>query len=95
MVQKLSDNEVQSGLAKVPGWSLENGEITRTFELPSFPAALIFVAGVGHLAEAAEHHPDILIKWRKVEFSLTTHDANGISEKDFALAAQINGLYGK
>ncbi len=93
MVQKLSNDDVQARLANLVGWTLEGDEITRTFELASFPAALIFVAGVGHLAEAAEHHPDILIKWRKVKFSLSTHDVNGLSEKDFDLAQKINNLF--
>ena len=93
MVQKLSDDEVKKGLTTVPGWKLENGEITRTFECAGFLQALMFVSGVGYLAEAAQHHPDILIKWRTVKFSLVTHDANGISEKDFALAKQINDLF--
>jgi 4a-hydroxytetrahydrobiopterin dehydratase len=92
MVTKLSDTEAQSRLGSVPGWKIENGELTRTFKLASFPAALVFVSAVGHLAETAEHHPDILIKWRNVTLSLVTHDAGGLSEKDFALASQINSI---
>jgi 4a-hydroxytetrahydrobiopterin dehydratase len=89
---RLSDADVQIRLASLPGWTLENGEITRTVELPGFPAALLFVNAVGHLAEAADHHPDILIKWNKVKLSLVTHDADGLTEMDFALAAQVNAL---
>ncbi len=92
MASKLSDAEVQKRIVSVQGWAVENGEITRTFELPGFPAALMFVTAVGYLAEAAGHHPDILIKYRKVKLSLVTHDAGGLTEKDFALAAQINAL---
>jgi 4a-hydroxytetrahydrobiopterin dehydratase len=92
MSAKLSESEIQSRLAKLSGWTVENGEILRTFALPSFPAALVFVSTVGHLAEAANHHPDILIKWRNVKLTLSTHDAGGLTTKDFDLAAQINAL---
>lgn len=92
MSTKLSDKEVQSQLAKLAGWTLVNGEITRMFTLPSFPAALLFVSTVGHLAEAANHHPDILIKWRNVTLTLSTHDAGGLTTRDFDLASQINAL---
>jgi 4a-hydroxytetrahydrobiopterin dehydratase len=92
MLQKLSDSEIKTQLTALTGWTLENGEITRTFELASFPAALLFVSAVGLLAEAAEHHPDMLIKYRKVKLSLVTHDAGGLTDKDFSLASQINRL---
>ena len=92
MTAKLSDSEVKSRLSSLTGWTIENGEITRTFALPNFPAALVFVSTVGHLAEAANHHPDILIKYRNVKLVLSTHDAGGLTAKDFDLAAQINAL---
>ena len=92
MAVKLSEAEVQSKLTTVPGWTLENGEITRTFKLGSFPAALVFVGAVGHLAESANHHPDILIRYKNVKLSLVTHDSGGLTDKDFALATRINGL---
>jgi 4a-hydroxytetrahydrobiopterin dehydratase len=92
MATKLSDADVQKRLASVKGWAVENGEITRTFELPSFPAALMFVSAVGYMAEAAGHHPDIVIKYRKVKLSLVTHDAGGLTDTDFALAEQVNAL---
>jgi 4a-hydroxytetrahydrobiopterin dehydratase len=92
MASKLSDSEIQKRLAAVPGWTLENGEITQIFSLPSFPTALLFVNAVGLLAEQANHHPDILIKYRKVKLTLVTHDSGGLTDKDFALAGQINAL---
>ena len=92
MAAKLSESEVQSKLTTVPGWTLDNGEITRTFKLGSFPAALVFVGAVGHLAESANHHPDILIRYKNVKLSLVTHDSGGLTDKDFALATRINGL---
>lgn len=92
MSAKLSESEIRSRLSALSTWKLESGEITRTFSLPTFPAALLFVSTVGHLAEAANHHPDILIKWRHVTLTLSTHDAGGLTAKDFDLAAQIDAL---
>jgi 4a-hydroxytetrahydrobiopterin dehydratase len=92
MAQKLSESDVRQHLASVPGWVVQDGELSRTFELASFPAALMFVSTVGYLAEAAGHHPDIVINYRKVKLSLVTHDAGGLTDKDFALASQINAL---
>ncbi len=91
-MQRLSDADIRRRAASVAGWSVENGELTRIFELPGFPAALMFVSAVGFLAEAAGHHPDIMIKYRTVKLSLVTHDAGGLTDKDFALASQINAL---
>jgi 4a-hydroxytetrahydrobiopterin dehydratase len=92
MTDRLSDAQVRSALDQLKGWHLQNGEIVGNFELPTFPAALLFVSAVGHLAEAAGHHPDITIKYRNVTLALTTHDAKGLTNKDFALAQQINQL---
>ncbi len=90
---KLSREQAQERLSALAGWSLtEAGEITRTFELPSFPQALLFVNTVGWLAEAANHHPDIVIRYRRVTLTLSTHDAGGLTTKDFDLAAQIDTL---
>jgi 4a-hydroxytetrahydrobiopterin dehydratase len=92
MLQRLSEAEVRARLSALEGWALSGREITRTFHLKDFTASLLLVNGVGLLAEAAGHHPDITIQWNKVTFSLTTHDAGGLTEKDFALAAQIDAL---
>ena len=92
MAQKLADIDIQGRLAKVSGWALQNGEITRTVQLKDFPAALLLVCAVGHAAEAVQHHPDIVIKYNKVTFSLVTHDAGGLTENDFTMAEKINSL---
>ncbi len=90
---KFSTEEAQTTLAKLEGWSLNaQGEITRTFALSGFVQALTFVNAVGLLAEAAQHHPDITINWRRVTLALTTHDASGLTDKDINLAEQINRL---
>lgn len=91
-MNKLSDSEIAARLPATPGWSLEGDGITRTFKLPSFPAALVFASAVGHFAEQANHHPDILIKYRNVTLTLSTHDAGGLTANDFDLAAEINDL---
>lgn len=76
----------------LPDWQ-RNGEIiTRTFRFKDFPAALKFVNAVGEIAEQVQHHPDIDIRWNKVTLALTTHDAGGLTEKDFSLARQCDAL---
>lgn len=90
---KLSEAQIKSALAASQGWSVnEAGEITKTYTFSGFPQSLMFTTAVGVLAEAAEHHPDITIKWNRVVLSLTTHDEGGVSEKDFDLAKQIDAL---
>lgn len=74
----------------VPQWRRQGDAIVRTFQFPDFPAAVVFVNQVATLAEAAAHHPDIDIRWNRVTLLLTTHDAGGLTEKDFALARQID-----
>jgi 4a-hydroxytetrahydrobiopterin dehydratase len=86
----LPDDEIADRLTTLDGWSRDGDEITSTYELPSFADAIEFVGRVAALAEAADHHPDIDIRYRKVRIALTTHDQGGITEKDFALAAEID-----
>jgi len=93
-MQALSSNEAQSRLGKLPGWQIESGELVRTFQFKDFRAALGFVNKVGEAAEAAGHHPDIDIRYNKVRLSLVTHDAGGLTEKDFLLAAEATKLAG-
>ena len=92
MAQKLSDSEIEAYLGKLAGWARQGGEIRKTFQLASFPAAIAFVTQVGFLAEAAGHHPDIDIRWRNVTLALTTHDAGGLTANDFDLATQIDAI---
>ncbi|MCC7208414.1 MAG: 4a-hydroxytetrahydrobiopterin dehydratase [Anaerolineae bacterium] len=89
---RLEKAEIQDRLAKTPGWSLEGDEIRRSFTLKDFASALVFVGAVGHLAEQANHHPDITINYNKVTLALTTHDSGGLTDNDFTLAARINAL---
>jgi 4a-hydroxytetrahydrobiopterin dehydratase len=94
VAEKLGDTEVAERLADLVAWKREGDEIRKTFQLASFPNAIAFVTQVGFLAEAAGHHPDIDIRWRNVTLALTTHDAGGLTQKDFDLAAQIDEIMG-
>jgi 4a-hydroxytetrahydrobiopterin dehydratase len=88
----LSPAEVNSKLSKFPDWRLVDGKtIERSFTLKNFVTVLAFVNKVGELAEAADHHPDILIhNWNKVKISLSSHSAGGLTTKDFNLAWQVD-----
>ena len=83
----LSPDAAQTRLAQLPGWQIESGELVRTFLFKDFRASLAFVNKVGDVAENAGHHPDIDIRYNKVRLALVTHDAGGITQKDFDLAA--------
>jgi 4a-hydroxytetrahydrobiopterin dehydratase len=88
----LADPVIAERLAALPGWKRDGDEIGKTFELPSFPDAIIFVTRIADRAEAANHHPDLDIRYRKVRVALSTHDQGGITENDFALAAEIEAI---
>ncbi len=83
----LTDHQIKSSLVTVPDWQIESGELVRTFLFKDFRASLAFVNKVGDLAENAGHHPDIDIRYNKVRLALVTHDAGGVTQKDFDLAA--------
>lgn len=91
----LSQSEVETRLGSLPGWRVESGELTRTFAHKDFRAALAFVNKVGDLAEQAGHHPDIDIRYNKVRLALVTHDAGGLTAKDFGLAGEVDKLGGR
>jgi len=91
-VQKLEESKLLPSLALIPQWNLQDGKIVRTFQFKDFPAGIKFVEVVAGLAEQAWHHPDIDIRWNKVTLTLTTHDAGGLTEKDFALARQFDKI---
>ena len=88
----LSPQEAQSRLAGLAGWQIEAGELVKTFQFKDFVASLHFVNRVGELAEQAGHHPDIDIRYNRVRLALTTHDAGGLTQKDFDLASQAQKL---
>ena len=77
-----------------PNWRIENDHhLARDYAFPDFAAALAFTNRIGALAEEADHHPDIHLAWGRVGVTLWTHTANGLTEKDFALADKIEQLW--
>ena len=86
--QKLGDAEVQQRLGEAPGWELREGQLTKTFSFEDFVQSMQFVNRLAQAAEDANHHPDIDIRYSKVTVAISTHDAGGITEKDFALAQE-------
>ena len=91
-VEKLSEDAVRSALEHHPEWDEVGGVIQRTFKLDDFVQAMRFVNAVADEAERVQHHPDILIRYNKVTLSLSTHDAGGISTKDFQFAESANTI---
>ena len=88
----LTEDEITAALAAAPGWERAGNEITRTVKLGDFNDAMLYVGAVAHLAQTANHHPDIAISWNKVTLTLSTHSAGGLTEADFALATAISAL---
>ena len=91
-MKKFSASDVKKALATMPDWKKKGATIVRTYQFKDFPAAIKFVRAVAGLAEKAWHHPDIDIRWNKVTLTLTTHDAGGLTEKDFVLARKFDAL---
>jgi 4a-hydroxytetrahydrobiopterin dehydratase len=89
---RMTDGEIATRLEALPEWSQPGEEIQRTFRFADFNAAMAFVEAVAEHAERVQHHPDILIRYSRVTLSLSTHDANGITEKDFEFAARADGI---
>ncbi len=88
----LTREELRARMAEVPGWRRKGDVIARTWTFDDFPSALAFINRVGELAEAANHHPDIHNSWATVTLELTTHDAGGLTDRDFSLAKRIDAL---
>jgi len=92
-IQALSAQEIETRLAAAPSWRLEGNEIVRTFTFAGFEGSIRFVNQVAAQAEKADHHPDILVQYNKVTLRLSTHDANGLSERDFAFAQVADEIF--
>lgn len=89
---RLSEAEIRDRLKALPEWTLTPEGIRRTVKCKDFKAAMALVNAVADLAEAANHHPDMLVfGWSKVTFTLMTHSEHAVTEKDFALAERIEG----
>jgi 4a-hydroxytetrahydrobiopterin dehydratase len=90
--QKLSDEQIKQELAKLNGWTVANGKLTRTLEFKDFNEAFGFMTRVAMEVEKLNHHPEWFNVYNKVKIELVTHDVNGISNYDFKLASIINRL---
>ena len=88
----LTEPEIAEGLRALPDWRREGEELVRTVQCETFRDSIALVNRVADAAEEANHHPDILINWRRVTFRLTTKASKGLTAKDLAMAATINGL---
>ncbi|MCU0547135.1 MAG: 4a-hydroxytetrahydrobiopterin dehydratase [Oscillatoriaceae cyanobacterium Prado104] len=92
MASLLSDTEIQERASQLSGWTVEGKELRCSLKFKDFIEAIDFVNKLVAPSEAAGHHPDIAISYNKVTVNLTTHDAGGLTEKDFALAREISAL---
>lgn len=87
---RLSESEIEEALKHHPRWKKVDQSITTTFQFRGFAEAMAFVNRVAELAEDANHHPDIDIRWNKVHLTLSTHSEEGLTALDFQLAAQFS-----
>jgi len=90
MADKLNRESVQGWIRHHKGWSRKSNTLIKDFHFPSFRDSIVFVNRVATLADTANHHPDIDVRYDSVRVMLTTHDVGGISEKDLELAQQID-----
>ncbi|NJL39041.1 MAG: 4a-hydroxytetrahydrobiopterin dehydratase [Leptolyngbyaceae cyanobacterium RM2_2_4] len=92
MAQLLNQTEIQECVTQLSGWTLEGKEIRCVRKFKDFVEAIAFVNRLVDPAESAGHHPDLAISYNKVTVSLTSHDAGGLTEQDFAMAKTIDGI---
>ena len=90
----LSESEIAAALGAIPDWRREGEVLVRAIRCDTFKAAIALVGRVADAAEAADHHPDIEINWRRVTFRLTTKASHGLTARDIGMAAAIDGLSG-
>ena len=86
---KLSPAEIAAQLKSLPSWRLEGGAIVRDYTTDGWPTTLMLVNAIGFFAEAADHHPDLVVSWGKVQVKLSTHSAGGVTASDLELARLI------
>ena len=89
MRTKLSDLEIRRAVGALPGWSRKGDALAKTFSFPRFADGIRFVQRVAEIADRMNHHPDIDIRYTNITFALSTHDAGGITQRDFDLAKAI------
>jgi 4a-hydroxytetrahydrobiopterin dehydratase len=92
MPTPLPDDAIERELTTIPAWTRDEHEIVRSFDRGDFNGALAFINAIGAAANAADHHPDLALSWGDVMVRLSSHDAGGLTERDFALARTIDAL---
>ena len=92
MAKRLTEQEIQTQLQRLNGWSREQDAIRKQVTLASFPDAIAFVTRLAFDAEAADHHPDILINYKRVTLTYSTHSEGGLTQKDFDGARKVDEL---
>lgn len=93
-MEPASEQEISAALAKLPDWELDGNRIRRSFRFGNFVEAFGFMGSVALLAERADHHPEWSNVYNRVVIELTTHDAGGLTGRDFKLAGEIDALLG-
>lgn len=89
-LQPLSATEAAVRLTDLPGWSITDGMLTKKYDTNGWPFTMLVVGAIAFLAESADHHPDLVVTWPSVTVKLSTHDAGGITTRDFDLARKID-----
>lgn len=92
MTSKLTDEEIQAGLAALPGWTVEHGKLHRSYRFPDFPHAMGFMTTAAPFIEQRNHHPEWANVYSTVTVHLVTHDSGGITKKDLDLAVLLEGI---
>ena len=92
-MEKLTEQQLTEALASLPDWKYENGSIKKTFKTSSYPASMGFVTAVGGFCQKRNHHPDyVLMKFKEVEVSFSTHSAGGITQNDIEIASDLEKI---
>lgn len=92
MAQRLSEQQISQQMARVTGWTRDGETIRKQYTLGGFPDAIAFVTRLAFDAEAADHHPDIFINYKRVMISFSTHSEGGLTQKDFDGAMKVDAL---
>lgn len=90
---KLTHDEITAKIKTLAGWQFKDNAISKKFQFKSFMDGIHFIGKVAAMAEKADHHPDILVNYKRITFTCSTHDAGGVTEKDFALATEIERAF--
>ena len=90
---KLTEDQIIQKIKLLPGWKYEGSSIKKVFETKNYPSTMGFVTAIGGFCQKHNHHPDyVLMKFKQVEVSFSTHSAGGVTEKDFILAEEIEKI---